>query len=202
MASSENTALKVALLIVSDTASQDASTDKSTSALRSVFESSELVKWQVVETAIVPDDTDQIQRYIKLWSDEKNINCILTSGGTGFAVKDKTPEAIEPLIHRHAPGLIHAMLASSLAITPFAMMARPVAGTRNQSLIVTLPGSPKGAKENLEAIIKFLPHACNQAAGGDSRAMHAGGVKKLEKEAGVVGGTGEESGRSVLISTG
>jgi gephyrin len=65
------------------------------------------------------------------------------------------------------------------------MMSRPVAGVRNKTLIITLPGSPKGAKENLEAIIKLLPHACVQAAGADSRAIHAGGIKKLEKEAGV-----------------
>ena len=64
-------------------------------------------------------------------------------------------------------------------------MARPIAGVRDQTLIITLPGSPKGAKENLEAVIKLLPHACTQAAGADSRAIHAGGVKKLEKEAGM-----------------
>lgn len=64
-------------------------------------------------------------------------------------------------------------------------MARPVAGVRNQTLILTLPGSPKGAKENLEAVVKLLPHACIQAAGADSRSIHAGGVKKLEQDAGV-----------------
>lgn len=64
-------------------------------------------------------------------------------------------------------------------------MARPVAGVRNKTMVITLPGSPKGAKENLEAVIKLLPHACIQAAGADSRSLHAGGVKKLEKEAGL-----------------
>lgn len=70
------------------------------------------------------------------------------------------------------------------------MMSRPVAGVRNKTLIITLPGSPKGAKENLESIIKLLPHACRQAAGEDSRMMHSGGMQKLEKDAGVGNGQG------------
>lgn len=73
-------------------------------------------------------------------------------------------------------------------------MSRPAAGVRNRTLIITLPGSPKGAKENLQALIKLLPHACTQAAGADSRALHAGGVKKLEKEAGVESSNGSSSG--------
>ncbi|OJJ51128.1 hypothetical protein ASPZODRAFT_321215 [Penicilliopsis zonata CBS 506.65] len=94
-------------------------------------------------------------------------------------------QAVSPLIDRHAPGIVHGMLAASLNVTPFAIMSRPVAGTRKRSLIITLPGSPKGAKENLDAVIKLLPHACMQAAGADSRSLHASGVKKLEVEAGI-----------------
>ncbi|TQS31341.1 hypothetical protein Golomagni_08380, partial [Golovinomyces magnicellulatus] len=120
------------------------------------------------------------------WTDSsKAVNLVITTGGTGFAVSDSTPEAITSLIHKQAPGLVHAMLSTSLAVTPFAMMSRPVAGVRNKSLIVTLPGSPKGASENLQAIVKTLPHACLQASGANSRALHAGGVKKLEKDAGI-----------------
>lgn len=81
------------------------------------------------------------------------------------------------------------MLAASLAVTPFAIMSRPLAGVRNNTLILTLPGSPKGAKENLQSVIKMLPHACQQAAGMDSRQLHSGGTEKLEKEAGVTAGT-------------
>jgi gephyrin len=77
------------------------------------------------------------------------------------------------------------MLAASLAVTPFAVMSRPVAGVRNNTLILTLPGSPKGAKENLQSVIKMLPHACQQAAGMDSRTLHSGGTDKLEKDAGL-----------------
>ncbi len=75
-------------------------------------------------------------------------------------------------------------------------MARPVAGTRKQSIVITLPGSPKGAQENLEAVIKLLPHACVQAAGAESRPLHEGGVKKLEKDAGI--STSSSLGMSVL----
>ncbi|KAF2672265.1 hypothetical protein BT63DRAFT_384699 [Microthyrium microscopicum] len=190
--------LKAAILIVSDTASSDPTTDKCIPVLQEVFGD----EWDVVESAIVPDDKSEIESFIKKWTDsDQYASCIVTSGGTGFAVKDNTPEAVSPLLHKQAPGLVyglrslilklftnfdrHAMLAPSLAITPFAMMARPVAGVRNKTIIITLPGSPKGAKENLEAIVKLLPHACQQAAGMNSRALHSGGIKKLEKEAGV-----------------
>ncbi|KAI6323717.1 hypothetical protein MCOR34_001704 [Pyricularia oryzae] len=88
------------------------------------------------------------------------------------------------------------MIAASLNVTPFAMMSRPVAGVRNGTIIVTLPGSPKGAKENLQAVIKLLPHACVQASGANSRQLHSGGVEKLEQEAGVLAAESQSRGSS------
>ncbi|KJX94675.1 molybdenum cofactor biosynthesis protein [Zymoseptoria brevis] len=178
--------LRAAIIIVSETASNDASTDKGIPALRATFAESRGDQWTADDTQIVRDDVLEIQRAITQRTDGKDpVNLIVTSGGTGFAQKDVTPEAVAPLIHKHAAGLVHAMLSASLSITPFAAMARPVAGVRNNTLIITLPGSPKGAKENLEAILKLLPHACQQVAGMDSRTLHVGGVKKLEQDANV-----------------
>ncbi len=114
---------------------------------------------QVVATALVPDEPEQIRTTVQRWVDEQNIALILTTGGTGFAPRDQTPEAIRPLLERETPGLVLAMLTASLALTPHAMLSRPVAGTRGRSLIVTLPGSPKGASENLHTLIPALPHA-------------------------------------------
>ncbi|KAI9878178.1 MAG: hypothetical protein M1830_001684 [Pleopsidium flavum] len=183
------TKLRAAILIVSDTAAQDPSTDKANDVLREAFVADGGDQWDVVDSKIVPDSVLEIQRTVCQWSDcEDFVNLIVTTGGTGFTSKDNTPEAINPLIHRHAPGLVHGMLAASLAVTPFAIMSRPVAGVRNKSLIITLPGSLKGAQENLQSVLKLLPHACIQAAGADSRSIHAGGVKKLEEDAGVSAG--------------
>ncbi|KAH7189279.1 uncharacterized protein B0J16DRAFT_111624 [Fusarium flagelliforme] len=178
--------LNAALLIVSTTAAKDASADASGPILTQVLKDEGEGKWEVHDTKIVSDDVLAIQRQITAWTDgPDSVNLVVTTGGTGFATGDSTPEAVTPLLHKQAPGLVHGMLAASLTVTPFAMMSRPAAGVRNSTIIVTLPGSPKGAKENLQAIIKTLPHACIQAAGGNSRALHSGGVKKLEAEAGI-----------------
>ncbi|OTB06520.1 hypothetical protein M426DRAFT_20967 [Hypoxylon sp. CI-4A] len=190
--------LKVALLIVSTTAARDPSTDASQGVLSDVIEEEGDGKWNLVDTKIVPDVATQIQREIMRWTDvaADPINLILTTGGTGFAVADNTPEAVSALLHKSAPGIVHGMLAASLSVTPFAMMSRPVAGVRNKSIIITLPGSPKGARENLQAVLKTLPHACLQAAGVDSRTLHAGGVRKLEAEAGIKSDAGHSHAHS------
>ncbi|ETN41701.1 uncharacterized protein HMPREF1541_03637 [Cyphellophora europaea CBS 101466] len=178
--------LRTVVIIVSDTAAADPTTDRSGDVLKQAFAADAAGKFEEPSVEIVPDDISQIQRAIRRWTDGENrANLIVTTGGTGFAVKDFTPEAVSPLLDREAPGLVHAMLRTSFEVTPFAMMSRPVAGVRRKTIIITLPGSPKGAKENLQAVLKLLPHACMQAAGEDSRTAHAGGVKKLERDAGV-----------------
>jgi gephyrin len=102
--------LKAALLIVSDTASSDPSTDRAGSILRDAFRGAPNSPWDVVHTEIVPDSIPGIQKYIKQWSDAaggEEVNLIVTTGGTGFAVKDVTPEAIEPMLDKKAPGLMY-----------------------------------------------------------------------------------------------
>ena len=113
------TTLTAAVLVVSTTASKDPSTDASDSTLRSVFESDGGRNWEVVETKIVSDDVPQIQQQITRWTDgAEPVNLIITTGGTGFAVTDYTPEAVSVLLHKSAPGLVHGMLSASLAVTP------------------------------------------------------------------------------------
>ena len=91
--------------------------------------------------------------------EEQRLDLILTTGGTGFAPRDVTPEATRAVIQKETPGLVFAMLRDSLAITPHAMLSRMAAGIRAQTLIINLPGSPKAARENLETILPALPHA-------------------------------------------
>ncbi|KAG9197952.1 hypothetical protein G6514_000671 [Epicoccum nigrum] len=165
--------LRAAILVVSETASRDPSTDKCIPILKDVFEKAGNDQWDVAVTEIVTDNVLAIQKTIRNWTDgPEPINLVVSSGGTGFATKDVTPE-------------VCGNCKTDMHLDLFALMARPVAGTRKQSIIITLPGSPKGAKENLEAVIKLLPHACIQAAGAESRPLHEGGVKKLEKDAGI-----------------
>ena len=113
----------------------------------------------VAERAVVPDERTQIAALLARWADDLCLDLILTTGGTGFAPRDVTPEATRDAVERVAPGLAEAMRAESLRITPHAMLSRAVAGIRGRTLIVNLPGSPKGAVENLGTIAAVLPHA-------------------------------------------
>ncbi len=114
--------------------------------------------WTVSELAIVLDEKEEISRKLVAWS-ENGITLILTSGGTGFAPRDVTPEATRQVIEREAPGIAEALRAESLKITQHAMLSRGIAGIYGQTLIINLPGSPKAVRESLDFLLPVLPHA-------------------------------------------
>jgi molybdopterin adenylyltransferase len=126
----------------------------------------------VEEEAIVPDERPIIAETLKMWADEVGLDLILTTGGTGFAPRDVTPEATRDIIEREAPGLAEAMRAASLVVTPHAMLSRALAGIRGTTLVVNLPGSPKAVRENLETILPALPHAVELLQGGKGTDRH------------------------------
>jgi molybdopterin adenylyltransferase len=122
--------------------------------------------------AIVPDERSIIAGTLLVWAEEAELDLVLTTGGTGFAPRDVTPEATRDVIQREAPGLGEAMRAASLRITPHAMLSRAVAGIRHRTLIVNLPGSPKAVRENLETILPALPHAIELLQGKNVADRH------------------------------
>jgi molybdenum cofactor synthesis domain-containing protein len=113
----------------------------------------------VTKQSLLPDDEPSIRGMLVAWADSGELDVILTTGGTGFSPRDVTPEATRAIIEREAPGLAESMRAASLKVTPHAMLSRIVTGIRGKTLILNLPGSPKGAVENLQVVIPVLPHA-------------------------------------------
>lgn len=149
--------VSVGILTVSDRGAAGSYEDQSGPLIQRLVES-EL--GGVVElSAIVPDELGTIRDTLLAWVDQQRLDLIFTTGGTGFAPRDVTPEATRLVIEKEAPGLVWAMLRDSLAVTPHAMLSRMVAGIRGRTLIVNLPGSPKAAQENLHSILPALPHA-------------------------------------------
>ncbi len=152
--------ITVGVLTISDSGAAGAREDTSGEHIRALV--MEHLPGAVVSAgAIIPDERLLIEGTLLEWSDEKQINLVLTTGGTGLAPRDVTPEATRAILDREAPGIAEAMRAESLRHTPFGMLSRGVAGTRGRTLIINLPGSPKAVRECLECILPVLPHAVN-----------------------------------------
>ena len=147
----------VAVLTISDRSAHGLRKDLSGPAV--VQSIHRLTGWNCTKTDIVSDDVSKISAKLSRWADEDKINLIITTGGTGMSIRDVTPEATLAVIDKEAPGLMEAVRAASLSITPYAMLSRAIAGIRGRSLIINLPGNPKAVDEALTVLATALPHA-------------------------------------------
>ncbi len=148
--------IRAGVLTISDKASRGERTDTSGAAIAELLAS---IDAAVQRSQVVPDEAGQIASILRSWADSDELDLIVTTGGTGLGPRDVTPEASAGVIERPVPGLGEAMRAAGLKHTPMAALSRGVAGVRGRCLIVNLPGSPKGVRENLGAVIDMLPHA-------------------------------------------
>lgn len=147
--------IKVAILTISDKGSRGEREDTSGPEIRSIVESEGA---QVIAYEVIPDEQYVIEERLVYLADFEDAGLILTTGGTGFSLRDVTPEATLSVIERQAPGFVEAIRHESLKITPHAMLSRAVSGIRGQTLIINLPGSPKAVRESLQVIMPALPH--------------------------------------------
>ncbi len=148
--------IRFGILTVSDRSARGEREDASGPVLARLVEE---YAWTVSRRSVLPDNESAIRELLITWADGGELDVVLTTGGTGFSPRDVTPEATRAVIEREAPGLAEAMRAASLRLTPHAMLSRVVAGIRKKTIIINLPGSPKGAAENLLVLIPVLPHA-------------------------------------------
>lgn len=153
---------RAAVLTVSDLGSRGQRVDTAGPAVASLLVGA---GFEVVEQVLLPDEPAQISAQLRRWADEADIALAVTTGGTGMAPRDRTPEATLAVIDYRVPGMEEAMRAASLTAVPTAMLSRAVCGVRGQTLIVNLPGSERAARENLTVLLPVLEHACSSLRG-------------------------------------
>jgi molybdopterin adenylyltransferase len=154
--------MKVSIVTISDSVSQGKSADRSGPA---VAERCKVLGWEVVSSQVVPDDRIGIEKLLSAQADSGAVNLIVTTGGTGIGPRDTTPEATVAVCAKLIPGFAELMRSTGLQSTRRAVLSRGVVGVRSQSIILNLPGSPKGAVESLDAVADLLPHACDVIRG-------------------------------------
>jgi molybdopterin adenylyltransferase len=154
--------IRAGVLTISDKGAKGLREDESGEIILRILEEFGLT---VVNKEIIPDDLQQIADTLIMWVDKDGLALIITSGGTGLSPTDVTPQAMEQVIDYQVPGMAEAMRAASLKKTPHAMISRAMAGVRKSSLIINLPGSPRGAEENLSVVLPALDHGLSKLAG-------------------------------------
>jgi len=157
--------IRTAIITLSDKGSRGERADESGQVIRDLITG---IGASAVHYEILPDEKALIVEALERLSGSERVDLILTTGGTGVAPRDVTPEATRDVIDRELPGMAEAMRAESLKKTPNAMISRAVAGIRNQTLIVNLPGSPKAVRENLAVILPALAHTIEKIKGDPS----------------------------------
>jgi molybdenum cofactor synthesis domain-containing protein len=164
--------MRVAILTVSDKASRGARADTSGDAIAELLAGA---GGEIVGRDVVPDERQPIASKLRVWCDSGDIDLIITTGGTGLAQRDVTPEAVADVAERSVPGMAEAMRAEGLRHTPRAMLSRSTAAVRGRTLILALPGSEKGVRESLGAVLGVLPHAVDLLRGATEHESPAGG---------------------------
>ncbi len=157
--------IRAGVLTISDKGSKGLRQDESGELIAGMLEEQGFL---IIRKEIIPDKVQQIQDTLINWADNGRLNLIVTSGGTGLSPTDVTPQAMEKVIDYQVPGMAEAMRAASLKKTPNAMISRAVVGVRQSCLIINLPGSPKGAGENLSVVLPALDHALSKLLGDTS----------------------------------
>ena len=156
-------AIRTAILTISDMCSRGKRADTSGQTIEEMLPED---TFEVCDKIIIPDDYETITKVLRRFSDEQNVEVVLTTGGTGLGQRDVTPEATTAVCDRRVPGIAEIIRSESYKKTPNAVLSRGVSAMRDKTLIINLPGSPKAVRECMEIILEILPHAVDMMRGG------------------------------------